>query len=197
MELRASDERPVLVTENGDIDPDTLPLDPALTEDLNEWARVATAVSRAADPTAAPVVSRRGRQLALRLADATTTPITYVDPLTGEASVVNPTSPLLVADAEPEQTPDPTEPTEPTPWGTGLLVAAFAFTLVVFAIGTLAATLNENSPLLAIGANVVVTGGLLPSVWLARGVPIWRWVAFGVGAGIAAGWVALPFVIFS
>jgi hypothetical protein len=193
VELRASDERPVLVTENGDIDPHTLPLDPALTEDLHEWARVATAVSRADDPTAAPVVSRRGRQLALRLADATTTPITYVDPLTGEASVVNPSSTLLVDD-EPEQTPDPAEP---TPWGTGLLVAAFAFTLVVFAMGTLAATLNENSPLLAIGANVVVSGGLLPSVWLARGVPIWRWVAFGVGAGIAAGWVALPFVIFS
>lgn len=192
MELRASDERPVLTTEDGDVDPHTLPLGPDLTTDLHEWARVATAVSRADDPAAAPVVSRRGRQLALRLAEATTTPITYVDPLTGESSVVHPTSSVLTDDEEPEPAP-----TEPTPWGTGLLVAAYAFTLVVFAISTLAATLNENSPLLAIGAIVVVSGGLLPSVWLARAVPIWRWVALGVGAGIAAGWVTVPFVIFS
>lgn len=184
MELRAEDERLVLMGEDREVDPDSLPLDDALADDLREWARVAGALGRTADgEQTAALVSRRGRQLALRVADTVGTPVSYVDPLTAEVSVIGPSAP-----AEP--------PAEPTPWATGLLVAAFAFVLVAFAIGTLAATLSETSALLAIGANVVVTGGLLPSVWLARAVPVWRWVAFGVAAGIAAGWVVLPFVLF-
>ncbi|MFC7612729.1 DUF2537 domain-containing protein [Actinokineospora soli] len=188
MELRARDERPVLVGDDREIDPDTLPLGADLTAELREWARVAGAVGRA-EPAerepAAAVVARRGRQLAGRVAEAMGTRVSYVDPLSGAVEEIDPAAP-----AEPER------PAEPTPWATGLLVSAFAFTLVVFAVGTLAATLNENSALLAIGANVVVTGGMLPSVWLTRSVPIWRWVAYGVAAGIAAGWVALPFIIF-
>ena len=191
MELRARDERPVLVGDDREIDPDTLPLGAELAAELREWARVAAAVGRADTAEREPaeaVVSRRGRQLAGRVADAMRTPVSYVDPLTGEVALVDPA--VVEEDAEPPR------PAEPTPWATGLLVSAFAFTLVVFAIGTLASTLNENSALLAVGANVVVTGGLLPSVWLTRSVPVWRWVAYGVAGGIAAGWVALPFIIF-
>lgn len=217
MELRARDERPVLVGEDREVDPDTLPLGAELTADLREWARVAGAVGRAGAAEreqAAAVVSRRGRQLAVRVAAAVGAPVSYVDPLSGEVAVLDPadhaaagparTGPALTdfAAADPAAS-DPAlaesavsePPAEPTPWGTGLLVAAFAFTLVVFAVGTLAATLNENSTLLAVGAHVVVTGGLLPSVWLTRTVPIWRWVAYGVAGGIAAGWVALPFIV--
>ncbi|MGW5055505.1 DUF2537 domain-containing protein [Actinokineospora sp. NPDC004072] len=186
MELRARDERAVLVGDDREVDPDTLPLGADLTADLRDWARVAGAVGRAEGDAAAAVVARRGRQLAARVAEALNTEVSYADPVSGDVAVLAPPAPV----AKPEPPP------EPTPWGTGLLVAAFAFTLVVFAVGTLTSTLNETSPLLAVGANVVVTGGLLPSVWLTRGVPVWRWVALGVAVGIFAGWVALPFIIF-
>ncbi|UVS76814.1 DUF2537 domain-containing protein [Actinokineospora sp. UTMC 2448] len=186
MELRARDERAVLVGDDREIDPDTLPLGADLTADLRDWARVAGAVGRTEAESAAAVVSRRGRQLAARVAEAMNTQVSYVDPLSGEVAVL---APPVTQEKQPP-------PPEPTPWATGLLVAAFAFTLVVFAVGTLSATLDETSPLLAVGANVVVTAGLLPSVWLTRGVPIWRWVALGVAGGIGAGWVALPFIVF-
>lgn len=217
MELRARDERPVLVGEDREVDPDTLPLGGELAADLREWARVAGAVGRAETvdrEQAAAVVSRRGRQLAVRVAAAVGAPVSYVDPLSGEVAVLDPdgdaaadpaaTDPALVdpartdpagADPAPAGSAVVEPAAEPTPWGTGLLVAAFAFTLVVFAVGTLAATLSENSTLLAVGAQVVVTGGLLPSVWLTRTVPVWRWVAYGVAGGITAGWVALPFIV--
>jgi hypothetical protein len=55
--------------------------------------------------------------------------------------------------------------------------------------------LSETNALLAIGANVVVTAGLAPSVWLARRVLIWRWVALGVAAGLTLGWISLLVVL--
>ncbi len=67
--------------------------------------------------------------------------------------------------------------------------------VTVAAVLTLAITLSETNALLAIGANAVVTAGLAPSVWLARRVLIWRWVALGVASGLAIGWVALIFVL--
>ncbi|MGQ0836996.1 DUF2537 domain-containing protein [Actinokineospora sp.] len=190
MELRARDERAVLVGHDGtgerEVDPHTLALGGDLSAALHEWARVAGAVRRTdADLVGAGVVvSHRGLQLAGRVATAMGTPISYVDPLTGEVSVVEP--PATATEA----------PAEPTPWATGLTVAAFTLVLVLFAILTLAGTLYETSPFLAIGSNIVITGGLLPSVWLARRVAVWRWVAAGVAGGIALGWLGLPFILF-
>jgi hypothetical protein len=40
-------------------------------------------------------------------------------------------------------------------------------------------------------ANLLVAGGLAPSIWLARATPIWRWIAYGTAAGIALTWIAL------
>lgn len=40
-------------------------------------------------------------------------------------------------------------------------------------------------------ANLLVAGGLAPSMWLARATPIWRWIAYGTAAGIALSWIAL------
>jgi Protein of unknown function (DUF2537) len=40
-------------------------------------------------------------------------------------------------------------------------------------------------------ANVLVTVGALPSLWLARKVPFWRWPALGAAAGLAAAWIVL------
>ena len=51
--------------------------------------------------------------------------------------------------------------------------------------------LDETSRWLALVANVLVVGGLAPSVWLGRRVPVWRWVAYGVVTGVLVAWFAL------
>ena len=193
MELRASGERAVLTGHDGarelEVDPGTLPLGGELTAALQQWAQVVGAVLRiegdADRETAASVVTGRGRQLAARVAAALGVPVGYRDPLTGELSVMDP----------PAATGKPAPDAEPTPWATGLVVAAFSAVVVLVAIVSLAGTLAETSPLLALGANVVVTAGLLPSVWLARAVRTWRWVALGVAVGIGLSWVALAFML--
>ena len=193
MELRASGERAVLAGHDGtrelEVDPGTLPLGGELTAALQQWAQVVGAVLRiegdADRATAASVVTGRGRQLAGRVAAALGVPVGYRDPLTGELSVMDP----------PETAERPARPAEPTPWATGLVVAAFSAVVVLVAVVSLASTLQETSPLLALGANLVVTAGLLPSVWLARAVPTWRWVALGVAAGIGLSWVVLAFLL--
>ena len=194
MELRASGERAVLTGHDGarelEVDPGTLPLGGELTSALQQWAQVVGAVLRiegdADRETAASVVTGRGRQLAGRVAAALGVPVGYRDPLTGELSVMDP----------PAVTGKPAASgAEPTPWSTGLVVAAFSAIVVLVAVASLAGTLEETSPLLALGANLVVTAGLLPSVWLARAVPTWRWIALGVAVGIGLSWFVLAFLL--
>jgi hypothetical protein len=196
LQLRAVGERAVLVGHDGEaereVDPGNLALDRDLAEALHEWARVASAVGRASTGgvAAGAVVSHRGRQLAARVAAAMGRSVGYVDPVTGEVSVVEP------PEADPVEHPRPVRRSvEPMPWLTGLTVSAFVFVLVLFAVLTLASTLAVTNPLLAIGSNVVVTVGLLPSVWLVRHTLIWRWIALGVAAAIGIAWLALPFIL--
>ena len=195
MRLRAVGERAVLVGHDGEaereVDPFSLALDGELSEALHEWARVAAAVRRSASAGPGPagaVISRRGLQLAERLAASMGVPVGYEDPLTGEVSIVDP------PEGEPHP-PAPREEPEPVPWLTGLTVSAFVFVLVMFAVLTLAITLAATNPLLAIASNVVVTAGMLPSVWLVRRTPIWRWISLGVAVAIGVGWLALPFIV--
>jgi hypothetical protein len=195
MRLRAVGERAVLVggDDEREVDPGRFALAGDLSEALHEWARVASAVLRSnpdGGEAAGSVVNRRGLQLAARVAASMGVPIGYVDPLTGEVSVVEPPARPRARPAEP-----PAED-EPVPWAPGLTVAAFVFLVVFYAVLTLAITLAANQPVLAIGSNLVVTVGLLPSVWLVRRTPIWRWVALGVVTAIGVGWLALPFILF-
>jgi hypothetical protein len=118
-------------------------------------------------------------------------PVGYVDPLTDEVSIVDPPDDAEPADEAERAAP----PAEPVPWLTGLAVSAFIFVLVVFAVLTLAKTLAGTNPLLSVVSNIVVTAGMGPSVWLVRRTPIWRWIALGVAAAIAVGWLALPFIL--
>ena len=192
IQLRANGERAVLVGDDGIAvtEPGRLPLGTELTDALHEWAKVAAAVGRAEPGAAAgAVVSRRGLQLAGRVATSLGVVVRYVDPLSGAESVVEPV-------AAPEPPPAPPRPKEPVPWMTGLTVSAASAALVVVTVVTLAVTLAETYSLLALGSNVVVTAGLLPSLWLIHRQPIWRWVAYGVAVGIGVAWLALPFVIF-
>jgi hypothetical protein len=194
VQLRANGERAVLVGHDGaaerEVDPRRLPLGIELTDALHEWARVASAVRRStpdASDAAGAVVTRRGRQLAGRIAASMGVPVGYRDPLSGEETVIEP--PARPPRARPEHAP------EPTPWLTGLTVSAASLGLLAITMVTLASTLAETNVLLAIGSNVVVTAGLLPSVWLVRRQPIWRWVALGVVVALVLGWLALPFII--
>lgn len=192
IQLRANGDRAVLVDGDSDAvtEPGRLPLGSELTDALHEWAKVAAAVGRAEPGVAAgAVVSRRGLQLAGRVATSLGVPIRYVDPLSGDESVVEPVR-------RPEPVPRPPRPPEPVPWLTGLTVAGASLALTVITVVTLAATLAETYSLLALASNVIVTLGLLPSVWLIHRQQIWRWVAYGVTAGIGLSWLALPFVIF-
>ncbi|WP_053718615.1 DUF2537 domain-containing protein [Saccharothrix sp. NRRL B-16348] len=205
MELRVQDGRAVLAGRDDagerEVDPHTLPLGAGLADALHEWAKVADAVTRAdppADGAASALVTRRGRQLAGRLAADMGTPVEYTDPVTGELVVVEAPSDEAggagedaAEELEGEAADGEPEPQEETPWGTGLTVSFIVAAVVTFTVYTLSVGLGETSQWLALLANVLVVGGITPSVWLARKVPVWRWVAYGVVAGVLAAWLSL------
>ncbi|OLR89879.1 DUF2537 domain-containing protein [Actinokineospora bangkokensis] len=190
MRLHVEADHPVLTGDDGTgpraVDPATLPLDRDLVTALTEWARVARAVD---GEDAGALVTRRGLQLAARLATAMNHPIDYVDPITGGTTPVRP--------APRQARPAPAPTGEPTPWLTGLTLSAFLAAITVVAVVALAITLHDTNPVLPLVSNLVVTAGLLPSIWLARRTPTWRWVSYGVATGIALSWLVLPFVLFS
>lgn len=83
------------------------------------------------------------------------------------------------------------EPPGPTPWGTGAAVAAFFAVVVAVADIVLSNAFAGAFGLLWIPANLLVTAGTVPSLWLAREVPFWRWPALGAAVGLAAAWVVM------
>ena len=80
---------------------------------------------------------------------------------------------------------------EPTPWDTGLTVAAFVAAVLGAAIVVLSIGLTRVHPLLAVGLNLVAVGGLAPTVWGWRRLPVWRWFVLGAGIGVAGAWIGL------
>ncbi len=81
--------------------------------------------------------------------------------------------------------------TDETPWGTGLTVAAFTAVVTAAAIVVLSLGMIRVHPLLSVGLNLVAVGGLAPTLWEWRSVPVRRWFVLGAAAGVAAGWIAL------
>lgn len=78
-----------------------------------------------------------------------------------------------------------------TPWGTGLTVAAFTAAVTAAAIVVLSLGLIRVHLLLAIGLNLVAVGGLAPTVWGWRKLPVARWFVLGSGVGVAVAWIVL------
>ena len=78
-----------------------------------------------------------------------------------------------------------------TPWGTGLTVAGFVAAIVAAAVVVLSLGVARVHPLLAIGLNVVAVGGLAPTLWGWRTVPVLRWFVLGGGIGVLMAWLAL------
>jgi hypothetical protein len=214
VQLRARDGRALLAgstegseaaDEPQEVDPHSLALGADLADALHEWARVAEAVHRNGQPdesAAAQLISRRGRQLAGRVAAVMGRPVSYADPLTGEVTEVDvpeqdppdhgPVASWWAKQSEPKHA-EPPVTGEPTPWATGITVSAVCAILVLIVVVALSLALGAASNWLALIANVVIALGLAPSVWLARRVPVWRWVAYGVVAGIVVAWIALLF----
>jgi hypothetical protein len=85
----------------------------------------------------------------------------------------------------------PVEPPGPTPWATGLLIAAFVAVFLTLADVALCRAFAEAFGLLWIPANLLVGLGLAPSLWLLRHTPLWRWLALGSTVGLGVSWIVL------
>ena len=167
---------------------------------LREWTEVAETVLRSGDDQQVDLLRRRGRQLASRVADTLGRPVEFVDPVSGavessraravERPAPVPAPPVAppVVSGQPVLTP---EPPGPTPWGTGSAVAVFFAVVVALADVVLARAFAGAFGLLWLPANLLVTAGTMPSLWLARDVPFWRWPALGAATGIAVAWIVL------
>jgi hypothetical protein len=73
----------------------------------------------------------------------------------------------------------------------GLTVAAFVAAVTAAAVVVLSMGLMRVHPLLAVGLNLVAVGGLAPTVWGWRRLPVWRWFVFGSAVGVAGAWLAV------
>lgn len=70
-------------------------------------------------------------------------------------------------------------------------MATFTAAVTAAAIVVLSLGMIRVHPLISIGLNVVAVGGLAPTLWGWRWVPVRRWLVFGMGAGVAIGWIVL------
>ncbi|MDV6014363.1 DUF2537 domain-containing protein [Haloechinothrix sp. LS1_15] len=184
--------------------PESLPLGAELAAALHEWARVTAAVQQGArgqhpeleapGEDAIGMISRRGRQLAGRVASRIHTPVHVVDPVTGQTSVAVP-EPRHTGTGPRHASPRGSRlfrrsPGEPPPWGPGLTVSAFTCAIVIVGMLALGGATGEPG-WLSLGAALVVTVGLAPSLWLGKSVPVLRWMCLGATAGLAFSWIAL------
>jgi hypothetical protein len=190
--------------------PEPAELPPELAKALQEWAEVAATVARLGAPADRELVRQRGRQLAVRLASHRGVAVEYVDPVSGAIEpvpFVRQPQPYPRTEPSPYTRPRPTpaaateprggahvEPTaEPTPWATGLTITATFAIVVAIADITLSRAFADAFGLLWLPANVLVGAGIAPALWLARKTPFWRWLAYGVAAGMVVAWTGLLF----
>jgi len=82
-------------------------------------------------------------------------------------------------------------PDDLTPWGTGLTVSAFVAAVTAAAIVVLGMGMNRVNPAVSIALNLVAVGGLAPTLWGWRRVPVRRWFVLGAAVGVAVGWTTL------
>ena len=80
---------------------------------------------------------------------------------------------------------------ESTPWAMGLTVAGFVAAATAVAVAVLSLGLIRVHPMLAVGLNVVAAGGVAPTLWGWRHIPVLRWLVLGAGVGVTGAWLAL------
>ncbi|MDA3648226.1 DUF2537 domain-containing protein [Saccharopolyspora indica] len=192
-ELHARSGRAVLVRDvDQEVDPGRLRLPDSLVEALHEWAHVAESADEGTAPGDRELISKRGRQLAMRLAAETGGQIGYLDPLSGRLDRIGrprPPAPRRYA------LPVPRE--EPTPWGPGLVVSAIIAAIATTTLVVVTLGLADVSGVLAAVVNLAVAAGFAPSIWLGRRIAVWRWVAYGTAAGIVLAWLVLLLTLLS
>jgi hypothetical protein len=86
---------------------------------------------------------------------------------------------------------------ETTPWGTGLTVAAFVAAVTGAAIVVLSLGMIRVHVGVAVVLNLIAVGGLAPTLWGWRRIPVRRWFVLGAGIGVIGGWVTLLAMIAS
>jgi hypothetical protein len=168
-----------------------------LAELLEEWARAADTVAHSGATTRsaeAVRVSRTGRHLAARVSVALKQSVDYRDPVTGVRVPLRAVSAVsrvpvvpLPARGRRGRGRTSTAFSEPTPWATGLTLAALVAGLVLLVNLTLAVPMVAGLGLVGLLIDLVVAAGLVPALWLNRRVPTWRWAVWGafVGMGVA------------
>lgn len=204
MELRIHGERVVLIDSSDAADAGRhaagwTTVDARLNEDLaaalDEWARVAATIGNGKhrrDSRVASMVSRRGRQLAGRVAETFDEPVHYSDPISGQPTLVRPAGRSKAGSLADSMIGTEPRADDPVPWLTGALVALFTAVVIAVAMLALASTLaSQVSGWLAVVATLVVTAGLAPSLWLARKQLIVRWAVLGAACGIAFSWLGV------
>ena len=72
-----------------------------------------------------------------------------------------------------------------------MTVSAFVAVVTGAAIVVLSLGMTRVHPLLAIGLNLIAVGGLAPTLWGWRHIPVRRWFVLGAGIGVAGGWLTL------
>ncbi len=174
-----------------------------LVELLDEWARAADGVTRSGAAPRAPEavrVSRTGRHLAARVSVALGRSVDYCDPVTGVRvplravrSVTRVPEVELPRRGRRGRARVSTVFSEPTPWGTGLTLAALVAGLVLLVNLTLAVPMVAGLGLVGLLIDLVVVAGLVPALWLNRRVPAWRWAVWGAFAGM--GVAVLPLLV--
>ena len=70
-------------------------------------------------------------------------------------------------------------------------MAAFVAAVTGAAIVVLSIGMNRVNPLVSIALNLVAVGGLAPTLWSWRRVPVRRWIVLGGAVGVAVGWITL------
>ena len=155
--------------------------DVRLTDDLRaalrEWVRRSrSTVLRSGDAHELDLLRRRGRQLALRVADVLGRPVEFVDPVSGEVESIRAEA-ARAAGAGPPSRPGRRPGARASRW------RRFFAVLVAIADVVLARAFAGAFGLLWMPANLLVTAGTTPSLWMAREVPFWRWPALGAAVG--------------
>ena len=70
-------------------------------------------------------------------------------------------------------------------------MAAFVAVVVAGLIVVLSLGMIRLHPLVSVGLNLVAVGGLAPTLWGWRRIPVRRWFVLGVAVGVVVGWVSL------
>ena len=70
-------------------------------------------------------------------------------------------------------------------------MAAFVAAVTGAAIVVLSIGMTRVNPVVSVALNLVAVGGLAPTLWGWRRVPVKRWFVLGAAVGVAVGWITL------